>query len=428
MPAPTPVARQMSPDSAPLRPGEIRLEGATRGFRLRHDSSRTLKELFVSGGRGEGGTIWALRDVDLHVEPGEAVGLIGRNGAGKTSTLRALAGIVPLDAGRVECGGRVVSLLELGAGFGDEFSGRENIYLSGALHGFSREQIEDRINDIIAFSELGDFIEVPVKSYSSGMFLRLGFSIVAHLDADVMLIDEILAVGDEAFQAKCLRRVAEHMRSGTTLVLVSHDPGAIRRVCQRVVVLEDGGVVFDGEVEAGLARYHEMTGTLPAPHELEDRSAGQAGAPAEPEYVSPVPSPSPPERTVAPAPELVLAEARSRAATAGYGSLSEHEVQMPESATVERLHRWALIEVEANDVVYSTRRFGKPITAVKRAVAHMLRQYNSEVTSQTTRFNVNLLSYVRQLEARVSDLQTVLLERQDENGSAERNGDRADAP
>ena len=165
------------------------------------------------------GRVNALSDVSLHIEPGEAVAFLGRNGAGKTSTLRCLAGIVPLDSGRAECGGTVVSLLDLGAGFGPEFSGRENILLNGALHGFSREQIESRVEDIVEFSELGEFIDVPVKTYSAGMFLRLGFSIAAFLEADVMLIDEVLAVGDEAFQRKCLRRISERMDAGATLVL-----------------------------------------------------------------------------------------------------------------------------------------------------------------------------------------------------------------
>ena len=230
-----------------MRPGEIVLDGASRSFTLTHERSRTLKELFVSRGGGEGGAVAALDGVDLRIEPGEAVGLIGRNGAGKTSTLRCLAGIVPLDSGSAECGGRTVSLLELGAGFGPDFSGRENIYLNGALHGFGREEMEQRVQQMIDFSELGDFIDVPVKAYSSGMQLRLGFSIVAHLDADVMLIDEILAVGDESFQRKCMARIAERMAAGTTLVLVSHDPSAIERICRRVVVLDDGKVAFDGD-------------------------------------------------------------------------------------------------------------------------------------------------------------------------------------
>ena len=244
-----------------MRPGEIVLDGATRRFKLTHERSRTLKELFVSRGGGDGGAVAALDGVDLRIEPGDAVGLIGRNGAGKTSTLRCLAGIVPLDSGSAECGGRTVSLLELGAGFGPDFSGRENIYLNGALHGFGREEMEQRVQAIIDFSELGEFIDVPVKAYSSGMQLRLGFSIVAHLDADVMLIDEILAVGDESFQRKCMTRISERMAAGTTLVLVSHDPSAIERICRRVVVLDDGNVAFDGDTAAGLLFYHRLLGT-----------------------------------------------------------------------------------------------------------------------------------------------------------------------
>ena len=244
-----------------LRPGEIVLERASRSFDLVRERNRTLKELVVRRGGSTRTRVPALDEVDLHVEPGEAVGLIGRNGAGKTSTLRCLAGIVPLDSGRAECGGRVVSLLELAAGFGADFTGRENIYLSGALHGFGREEMEERIERILEFSELREFIDAPVRGYSSGMNLRLGFSIVAHLDADVMLIDEILAVGDESFQRKCLAHISERMAAGATLVLVSHDPTAIERVCRRVVVLERGRVAYDGGVAEGLLFYHRMLGT-----------------------------------------------------------------------------------------------------------------------------------------------------------------------
>ncbi len=244
-----------------LAPGEIVLENASRSFSLVHERSRTLKELFVRRGHSTRSSVRALDDVDLRVEPGEAVGLIGRNGAGKTSTLRCLAGIVPLDSGRANCGGRTVSLLELGAGFGPDFSGRENIFLNGALHGFGRDEMEGLVDRIVEFSELGDFIDVPVKAYSSGMQLRLGFAIVAYLDADVMLIDEILAVGDESFQRKCMARIAERMAAGATLVLVSHDPTAVERICRRVVVLDGGKVVFDGATAAGLLAYHRMLGT-----------------------------------------------------------------------------------------------------------------------------------------------------------------------
>jgi ABC-type polysaccharide/polyol phosphate transport system ATPase subunit len=241
--------------------GEIVLDHATRSFALVHERSRTLKELFVRGRGGGRSRVQALDDVSLRIAPGEAVGMVGRNGAGKTSTLRCLAGIVPLDSGRADCGGRVVSLLELGAGFGPDFSGRENIYLNGALHGFGREEIAERVDRIIEFSELGEFIDVPVKAYSAGMYLRLGFSIAAHLDADVLLIDEILAVGDESFQRKCLARIREQMEAGATLVLVSHDPTAIERACERVVVLDGGRVAFDGATAEGLLFYHRLLGT-----------------------------------------------------------------------------------------------------------------------------------------------------------------------
>jgi ABC-type polysaccharide/polyol phosphate transport system ATPase subunit len=243
--------------------GEIRLEHASRSFSVRGDRGRSLKELFL---RREGSgppPVQALDDVSLHVRPGQTLGIVGRNGAGKTSTLRVLAGIVPLHAGRVETSGRVVSLLELGAGFGREFTGRENVELNGALHGLRREEVASRMDAILDFSELGEFVDVPVKTYSSGMHVRLGFSIAAHLDADILLIDEVLAVGDEGFQRKCLARIAERIAEGTTLVLVSHDPAVIETVCERVVVLDTGRKVFDGPVAEGLHHYHRLTGTEP---------------------------------------------------------------------------------------------------------------------------------------------------------------------
>jgi ABC-type polysaccharide/polyol phosphate transport system ATPase subunit len=244
-----------------LKPGEVVLDHATRSFSIRADNARTLRGV-VTGKRHAGPPpVPALQDVSLHIEPGETVGMVGRNGAGKTSTLRVLAGIIPLQSGRAECGGRVVSLLELAAGFSRDFSGRENIYLQGALFGFDRRAIETRLDEIIAFSELGEFIEVPVKTYSQGMFLRLGFSIAAHLDADVLLIDEVLAVGDEGFQRKCLRRISEQIAAGATLVLVSHDLSAIERVCERVVVIDHGRVVFDGPTTDGLHHYRMLVGT-----------------------------------------------------------------------------------------------------------------------------------------------------------------------
>ena len=245
-----------------MRPGEIVLEHASRSFSIRADRGRTLKEVLLGRAR-EGGPppVQALRDVSMHVPPGETVGMVGRNGAGKSSTLRVLAGIIPLDSGRVQCAGQIVSLLELGAGFGRDFSGRENILLNGALHGLTKPQIEARMDDIIEFSELGTFIDVPVRTYSSGMFVRLGFAIAAHLDANILLIDEVLAVGDEAFQRKCEARIMRQIEEGATLVLVSHDAGLIERMCERLVVLDGGAVVFDGPTGEGMPFYHRLMGT-----------------------------------------------------------------------------------------------------------------------------------------------------------------------
>jgi ABC-type polysaccharide/polyol phosphate transport system ATPase subunit len=244
-----------------IAPGEIVLENAWRTFAT--GGGRTLKEVFTrrAAHRDE---VQALAGVNLRIAPGETVGIVGRNGAGKTSTLRVLGGIVPLTRGRAECGGRVAALIELGAGFGREFTGRENIVLNGALNGMGKDEIAARMDDIVAFSELGHFVDVPVKGYSSGMLLRLGFAIAAHLDSDVMLIDEVLAVGDLAFQRKCLAAIRQRIDAGATLVLVSHAPTAIERMCERVVVLDAGQVVFDGPTTEGLLHYQRMLQTTTA--------------------------------------------------------------------------------------------------------------------------------------------------------------------
>lgn len=245
-------------------PGEVVLRDATRAFSVRADRGGTLKELLLgrrNATLAHPEPVRALDGVSLRIAPGETVGIVGRNGAGKSSTLRVLAGIIPLQAGTVEAGGNVVSLLELGAGFGRDFSGRENILLNGALHGLDKAAIEAVMPAIIDFSELGTFIDVPVKTYSSGMFVRLGFAIAAHLQADTLLIDEVLAVGDEAFQRKCEARIAQGVAGGATLVLVSHDAALVERTCERVVVLDGGRVQFDGPAAEGMAFYHRTMGT-----------------------------------------------------------------------------------------------------------------------------------------------------------------------
>jgi ABC-type polysaccharide/polyol phosphate transport system ATPase subunit len=238
-----------------LRPGAIEVDRVSRVFRLRADEAGTLKELFVRRGRSRATDVQALEDVTLHVEPGEAVGLIGRNGSGKSTLLRLIAGIIRPTSGRVVAGGRIGSLLELGAGFHPDFSGRENVFLNGTIHGLSRRQIRERFDEIVAFAELEGSIDRPVRTYSSGMYMRLGFAIAAFLDADTLLLDEVFAVGDEAFQRKCFRRIFEFKQRGGTIVFVSHDATAVERLCERAVLLTLGEVAFDGPTREALVRY-----------------------------------------------------------------------------------------------------------------------------------------------------------------------------
>jgi len=241
-----------------MRRGEILVDGVSRRFRVHAREVRSLKELFVVRGRTEATDVWALRDVSVRVEPGEAVGLIGRNGSGKTTLLRLVAGIIKPTGGRVAAGGRIGSLLELGAGFHPDFSGRENVFLNGSIHGLGRATIRERFDEIVAFAELEGAIDRPVRTYSSGMYMRLGFAIAAFLDADVLLLDEVFAVGDEAFQRKCFGKIFEFKQRGGTIVFVSHDASAVERLCGRAVLLQHGQVAYDGPTHEALVRYRRQ--------------------------------------------------------------------------------------------------------------------------------------------------------------------------
>jgi ABC-type polysaccharide/polyol phosphate transport system ATPase subunit len=238
-----------------MAPGEISVDGVSRRFRVHARETRTLKDLFVQRGNAGGEDIWALRDVSFAVARGEAVGLIGRNGSGKTTLLRVVAGIIKPTSGSVSADGRIGSLLELGAGFHPDFTGRENVFLNGAIQGLRRSEIRERFDEIVAFAELEHAIDRPVRTYSSGMTMRLGFSIAAFLDADVLLLDEVFAVGDEAFQRKCFGRIFQFKANGGTIVFVSHDAVAVERLCERSVFLESGHVAFDGRTREAVARY-----------------------------------------------------------------------------------------------------------------------------------------------------------------------------
>jgi ABC-type polysaccharide/polyol phosphate transport system ATPase subunit len=241
-----------------VRPGEIRVEHASRHFRVYPQPVRTLKEVVLARNGTRATEVRAVEDVSLAVEPGEAVGLIGRNGSGKTTLLSLIAGIVKPTSGRVEAGGRVASLLSLGAGFHPDFSGRDNVYLNGSLYGLKRKTIDERFDEIIAFAELEAFKDVPVRTYSSGMYMRLGFAVAANIDADVLLLDEVFAVGDEEFQRKCFGKIYEFKQRGGTIVFVSHDASSVERLCERTVLLRDGRVELDGSTQEAIARYHKL--------------------------------------------------------------------------------------------------------------------------------------------------------------------------
>jgi len=238
-----------------MRAGEIAVEGVSRRFVVRARETHTLKELLIARGRAEAQEVWALRDVSVAIAPGEAVGLVGRNGSGKSTLLRLIAGIIRPTIGRVTTEGRIGSLLELGAGFHPDFTGRENVELNGALQGLSRAAIRDRFDEIVAFAELEDAIDRPVKTYSSGMTMRLGFAIAAFLEADVLLLDEVFAVGDESFQRKCFGVIAAFKERGGTILFVSHDASAVERLCDRAVLLRGGRLTFDGPVHDAITRY-----------------------------------------------------------------------------------------------------------------------------------------------------------------------------
>jgi len=204
-------------------------------------------------------TIWALEDVSMSVEAGEVVGIIGCNGAGKTTLLKILSRITEPTRGRVILRGRVGSLLEVGTGFHPELTGRENIYLNGAILGMRRVEINRRFDEIVAFAEVERFIDTPVKRYSSGMYTRLAFSVAAHMEPEVLLVDEVLAVGDLAFQKKCIGKMDEIAEAGRTILFVSHNMQAIRNLCPRTVVLDEGRVVCDGPTSQAISRYNDVT-------------------------------------------------------------------------------------------------------------------------------------------------------------------------
>lgn len=233
----------------------IEVNQLCKKFKIYYDKGKQLKErvLFRSRNRYEEREV--LRGISFSVKKGEAIGLIGNNGCGKSTTLKLLTRIMYPSSGTIEMKGRVSSLIELGAGFHPDMSGRENIYTNAAIFGLTRPEIDERLEDIIGFSELGDYIDVPVRTYSSGMYMRLAFSVAINVDADILLIDEILAVGDAAYQAKCFNRLREIKAEGTTIVIVSHSLSQVEQICDRAVWIRDGLIAQEGQPREVIQSY-----------------------------------------------------------------------------------------------------------------------------------------------------------------------------
>ena len=239
----------------------ISVRGVSKRYRVYYEKSENIKYLIINllkGKRDRYRDVWALDDVTLSVARGETVGIIGENGSGKSSLLKVLCRILVPDAGAVEVKGKVATLLELGSGFSMELSGRKNIFMNASILGLSRKEARARLDEIVAFSELGEFINAPIKSYSSGMLVRLGFAVAINVEADIFLIDEILAVGDERFQKKCLDRIKDMQRLGKTIALVSHNMDTITEFCDRAILLSKGKISADGKPAKVIEAYREV--------------------------------------------------------------------------------------------------------------------------------------------------------------------------
>jgi ABC-2 type transport system ATP-binding protein len=255
-------------DAMIAAPDVVRLNGVSKVFTVRKDNS--LKDRIVHFGRlGEAyrQQFTAVADVSLDIKAGTTVGLLGPNGSGKSTLLKLMGGIVSPTTGTVESRGRMAALLELGAGFHPHQSGRENVYLNASILGLSKAEIDEQFDDIVEFSGIGDFIDTAVKFYSSGMYVRLAFAVAVHTDPDILLVDEVLAVGDETFQRKCMERIQQFRQEGRTILLVSHSAQQVAELCDRGIVLSKGEVVFDGEVNAAIGALRDV---------LERRRVGEA--------------------------------------------------------------------------------------------------------------------------------------------------------
>lgn len=238
----------------------IEVRSMSKDFKLIYDKPYTLKERLVFWNKTKTGVHNVLKNINLDIKKGETVALVGTNGSGKSTLLKLMTKILYPNKGTVETNGKLTSLLELGAGFHQDFTGRENIYFNASIFGLTHKEIESRVDEIIEFSELGSFIDNPVRTYSSGMYMRLAFSVAINVDADILLIDEILAVGDAHFQEKCFKKLDELKNSDKTIVIVSHSLGPVRKLCDRGVWIYQGEVRKDGPIDEVLDEYIKVCG------------------------------------------------------------------------------------------------------------------------------------------------------------------------
>lgn len=244
----------------------IEAKGLGVKFAVNRRRKRSLREMFIHGNKrdpnAEGDEFWPLRDVTFEIGQGECVGIVGKNGTGKSTLLKLIAGVLIPDEGEVHVHGKVAPLLELRAGFNDNLTGRENVYLVGSLHGMSEAQIDERFDEIIDFAEIkSKFVDTPVRHYSSGMKVRLGFALISQLEHPIMLVDEVLAVGDKAFKKKCYEAIDRMLANQRTMVLVSHSEKDLRRFCNRGLYVRGGGLALDADIDAALAAYNADTQT-----------------------------------------------------------------------------------------------------------------------------------------------------------------------
>ena len=237
----------------------IVVEHVYKNFNIYMDKANSLKEKLLFWNRNKKEKREVLKDINLTIKNGEAVGLIGVNGSGKSTLLKLMTKIIYPNKGKIITNGKLTSLLELGAGFHPDFSGRENIYFNASIFGLTRKQIDERLEKIIEFSELGTYIDNPVRTYSSGMYMRLAFAVAINVDADILLVDEILSVGDQHFQAKCINKMKELKKEGKTMVFVTHSLGSAQELCDRSIWLSNGIIKMDGDTNAIIEKYIEET-------------------------------------------------------------------------------------------------------------------------------------------------------------------------